>query len=72
MVFGQLVEVTGASVFAIDVIGDTEMLQLALFKAYPLLKEKNFRIALNQKIISQKTTIGEQDTIALLPPFSGG
>ncbi len=72
MVFGQLEDITGASVISVEKISDTALLLDKLYTQFPLLKEKKFLIAVNQKIITEKTEIGEQSTIALLPPFSGG
>jgi molybdopterin converting factor small subunit len=72
MVFGQLTDITGSETVSVNDVTDTELLLEKLFKQFPLLKEKKFLIAVNQKIINSKTEIGEQSQIALLPPFSGG
>ena len=72
MVFGQLEDITKSSVVSIEAVKDTGLLLQKLYIGFPLLKEKKFLIAVNQKIIRQKTAIAEQDSIALLPPFSGG
>jgi sulfur-carrier protein len=72
MVFGQLEDITGSSVIAVDNVSDTELLLQELYAQYPLLKEKKFLVAVNKKIITEKTAIGEQAEVALLPPFSGG
>jgi sulfur-carrier protein len=72
MVFGQLQDITGSSVISIDDVADTDMLLSKLRMQYPLLKEKKFLIALDKKIIKEKTEINGMQTIALLPPFSGG
>jgi sulfur-carrier protein len=72
MVFGQLEDITGSSVVSIENSADTELLLKKLYSQYPLLKEKKFLVAVNQKIITEKTEIGEHAEIALLPPFSGG
>ncbi len=72
MIFGQLEDITGTAVVSIENVLDTNMMLTKLYAQYPLLKEKKFLIAVNQKIIAEKTEIGDQSTIALLPPFSGG
>jgi molybdopterin synthase sulfur carrier subunit len=72
MIFGQLEDITGTAVVSIENVLDTNMMLSKLYAQYPLLKEKKFLIAVNQKIITEKTEIGDQSTIALLPPFSGG
>lgn len=72
MVFGQLQDITGSAEITIDEVTDTEMLLNKLHNQYPLLKDKKFLIALDKKIIKEKTEINGQQSIALLPPFSGG
>jgi sulfur-carrier protein len=72
MVFGQLEDIAGSSVVVVENVADTEMLLQKLYVQYPLLKEKKFLIAVNQKIIIEKTQIGDNAEVALLPPFSGG
>jgi sulfur-carrier protein len=72
MVFGQLQDITGSSVISIEDVTDTDMLLSKLSTQYPLLKEKKFLIALDKKIITEKTGINGLQAIALLPPFSGG
>lgn len=72
MVFGQLEDITGASIISIDVVTDTEQLLNSLYIRFPQLKEKKILIAVDQKIIQENTVINDQSTVALLPPFSGG
>ncbi len=72
LIFGQLKDITGTSVISINHVADTDLLLNKLYTQYPLLKEKNFLIAVDNQIIHKKTEIGEQVKIALLPPFSGG
>jgi len=72
MVFGQLEDITGASIISIDEVTDTQQLLNALFIRFPQLKEKKMLIAVDQKIIYENTVINNQSTVALLPPFSGG
>ena len=72
MVFGQLEDITGSSVVSINKVTNTELLLKAIYDEYPLLKQKKILVAVDQKIITEKTEIGEQNKVALLPPFSGG
>jgi sulfur-carrier protein len=71
-VFGQLTDVVGGSSCSIERVIDTASLQQALFARYPLLKQKKFMVAVDNKIVKENTPIGEAAYIALLPPFSGG
>lgn len=50
----------------------TEQLKNILIKEYPQLKKTTYKIAINEVIVSEKTIIQNNDTIALLPPFAGG
>jgi len=72
MVFGQLAEFTGSSTIAFEKVDNTEALLETLYKLYPSLKQKTFLIAVDKKIINEKSEIRENAVIALLPPFSGG
>jgi molybdopterin converting factor small subunit len=72
MVFGQLEDITGASIISIDEVKDTEQLLNSLYIRFPQLKEKKMLIAVDQKIIQENTVINDQSAVALLPPFSGG
>ena len=70
--FGLLAEITQCSEetigFSKSSISD---LLAILFEKYPTLKEKDFQVAQNQKIVSKEALVIETE-IALLPPFSGG
>lgn len=72
MIYGQLEDVTGASVISLVNINDTDMLTENLFKQFPLLKHKKFLVAVNKQVVTEKTTFDSNAEIALLPPFSGG
>ena len=72
MIYGQLEDVTGASVITLVNISDTDMLTENLFIQFPLLKHKKFLVAVNKQVVTEKTTFDSNAEIALLPPFSGG
>jgi molybdopterin converting factor small subunit len=71
MSFGQLCEVTGKGNFMIDA-SDTDALQQALIERFPELKNKQFAIAVNREVITEKTGLTDNAEVALLPPFAGG
>ena len=70
--FGMLAEVTQCQeetlTFDLQTVSD---LVNALWVKYPLLKEKDFQVAQNCKIVNPKEIIKATE-IALLPPFAGG
>lgn len=70
--FGLLTEVTGCSVEVLEFEGKSvEDLLKKLYKKYPLLKAKDFKVAQAQKLVKESELITGEE-IALLPPFSGG
>ena len=70
--FGQIAEITGQSAWKISEVEDTNSLIKKLEEEFPALVKMKYSIAVNKKVIQENTTIYENDTIALLPPFSGG
>lgn len=70
--FGMLTEITNCDTEQWDIelktIGD---LQKLLLDKYPEFKEKDFRFAQNEELVSLETPITGKD-IAVLPPFAGG
>ncbi|WP_396170452.1 MoaD/ThiS family protein [Flavobacterium sp.] len=72
LAFGQIAEITGKSAWKMTGIKDTNELIKNLEEQFPTLVKVKYSIAVNKKVIQENTTIHENDTIALLPPFSGG
>ena len=60
LVFGQLYDITKVSQLTIYEVNNTEQLT------------RKFSIAVNKKIVQQNTILNNEDTVALLPAFSGG
>lgn len=52
--------------------GSTGELKEQLFQQYPELREINFSIAVNRKVVQGDASLQGNEEIALLPPFSGG
>jgi molybdopterin synthase sulfur carrier subunit len=72
--YGMLAEITG---LAEEVwVGDSQLtvggFRNQLLDKYPAMREKKFKIAVNQKISEDFVPIDTQSEIALLPPFAGG
>lgn len=72
MFFGQLAEIAGTNQVVIDNAADTDALQTLLQERYPALKTAKYAVAVNKQITSQNTALQTTNTVALLPPFSGG
>lgn len=70
--FGLLAEITNYEEETIEFSKSlvSELLD-DLYAKYPLLKQKEFKVAQNHEIVSNESNITSTE-IALLPPFSGG
>ena len=70
--FGLIAEVTKCDQETIDFQGRfiSDLLDI-LYAKYPDLKNKDFKVAQNQELVSENAEISGQE-LALLPPFSGG
>jgi sulfur-carrier protein len=72
--FGMLSECCGKNEENWDISENTSLsgLKNELLQAYPTLAEKQYKLAVNQKISDGDEILSEGDEIALLPPFAGG
>lgn len=68
--FGQLSESTGKD-FQVSV-EDTDQLTALLRDTYQIPADLKYLVAVNKKLISNNTLLNPDDTVALLPPYSGG
>ena len=69
--FGSLTDITGSS-FEMPLVFDTDSLIESLKNKYPALADKKILLAVNAATVQQNTSLKENDTVAILPPFSGG
>jgi molybdopterin converting factor small subunit len=70
--FGVLSEVTGTDLRHFRDVKSINDLKLKLLDEYPEIEHYNYRISLNNEIISSDRILNEGDEVALLPPFAGG
>jgi molybdopterin converting factor small subunit len=70
--FGMLAEMVGEQELYLPEMENTDLLQDFLYLHYPMLKEVNYKLAVNHKIIFGTAILQSGDEIALMPPFSGG
>ena len=70
--FGSLTDATTVPYMVADDLMDTDTVKVFLEEKYPALKQAKYFIAVNQKMIQYNTTLKPGDTVALMPPFSGG
>jgi len=69
--FGSLTEIVGEQL-SLDDVRDTNALVNKLNVRFPELKNSKYLVAVNKKMINANTALNGNDTIALMPPFSGG
>ncbi len=72
LVFGQLTDITGQSSWQLEDMIDTDQLIATLVEKYPTLTSAKYLVAVNMEVIRGNVMLRAGDTVALLPPFSGG
>lgn len=72
--FGMLAEIAGLSDEVWNAAGGLTVGQFRaqMLDKYPAMRDKKFKIAVNQKISEDFVLIETPAEIALLPPFAGG
>ena len=70
--FGRIADITGKTSWEISGIKNTDELIENLSLDFPELQLNKFALAVNKDIIQKNTTLNDNDTVALLPPYSGG
>ncbi|KGO85530.1 hypothetical protein Q765_16035 [Flavobacterium rivuli WB 3.3-2 = DSM 21788] len=68
--FGQIAEITGKELTV--EASDITILKAALQVEFPALAEKKYAIAVNKKLVADNVALSDNDTVALMPPYSGG
>ena len=71
-VFGKLEELIGAKELLWTLPVDVNSLKSELKEKYPTIGNIQFAVSVNNKIVNGDGILHKDDTIALLPPFSGG
>ncbi|MBP8724391.1 MAG: MoaD/ThiS family protein [Saprospiraceae bacterium] len=72
LAFGKVAEKLGQEQLQASGFDDTESLLHWLHDRYPALKQVDFSLAVDRKLVTGKTGLGRMCEVALLPPFSGG
>ena len=70
--FGKIAEFIKNQKIEIKGINDTDGLKAYLETSFPALKSMKYKLALNKDVIQENREISNQDTVAIMPPFSGG
>lgn len=72
IIFGKLKDITGTDSIQITEARDTDEMIALMNKRFPGLAKMQYAVAVGKDIIVSNTALHENDTIALLPPYSGG
>jgi len=72
LAFGQIVDIIGISSWTISGVDNTDQLELTLKHDFPGLLNTKYALAVNKQVIHENTILNNDDTVAILPPFSGG
>lgn len=70
--YGYLADILGKSMLELEDVSNTDLLKKKLYAEYPDLKRREYKIAVNQQIISEDISLDENSEVVLLPPFAGG
>jgi len=71
--FGRIAEATQQDEERLELHTHTVTELLTQLKTqYPILGNANFKIAVNQQVVTDTAIIPEGAEVALLPPFAGG
>ena len=72
--FGPLTDVLGGEPIEVDVSlpATVASLREELIRRFPGLEGHRFRLAADERLVSEETSIATAAEIALLPPFAGG
>lgn len=73
LLFAQLQETVGKNELKIDAVGKTlQELKEILNEEYQLKNLNQAMIAVNEEYVDKETVLKENDTVAFIPPVSGG
>ncbi len=68
--FGKIAEITGKELSF--TASDTDTLKEQLVEQFPQLADMKFAVAVNKKVTEENRALSNNDTVALMPPYSGG
>jgi molybdopterin converting factor small subunit len=72
ILFGQLAQLAGKDRIMLSGMNDTLQLREEVNELFPALQNIDYAIAVEKKIIHENAMVADGQTVALLPPFSGG
>lgn len=70
--FGKIAEFLQNQQLKLEGIADTEQLSKYLENEFPQLTIMKYKLAVNKKLVQVNSPINNKDSVAIMPPFSGG
>lgn len=70
--FGKISEFLHSQQLELEGISDTDQLKAYLESNFIKLAALKYKLALNKILIQENTPLNSGDSIAIMPPFSGG
>jgi len=70
--FGSITDITLVDSVLLTNCIDLDTMVHDLIELFPTLANKKYFIAVNQKMVHENIKLKMGDTVALMPPFSGG
>ncbi len=70
--FGKIAEFLNSQQLNVNEINDTDQLKIYLEKAFPQLATMKYKLAVNKILIQKNIELSNNDSVAIMPPFSGG
>lgn len=70
--FGKVAEFLQNQQLTLNGIGDTDQLKSHLEITFPQLAKMKYKLAVNNILVQENKQINSNDTVAIMPPFSGG
>jgi molybdopterin synthase sulfur carrier subunit len=68
--FGSIAELTGKEITV--QASDVASLKVTLQELFPELADRKYAVAVNMKVVQENLELKQNDTVALMPPYSGG
>nr|WP_245342050.1 MULTISPECIES: molybdopterin converting factor subunit 1 [Staphylococcus] len=72
--FAEIKEIlqTDSEILDINETMDVNNFKQRLFERHPSIQSKKFQVAVNEEFVQEEDIIQPTDTVALIPPVSGG
>ena len=70
--FGKISDFIKNQTIVLTDISNTDELKAFLETSFPALANIKYKFALNNDLVQENSNISNHDTVAIMPPFSGG